>query len=105
MVEENYGHNVSRLPISMPLLVPTTSSTDSGPGHLNTSASGTLANLIQAEYKINPYTIQLPFIDPCHYHENVSRVACGMMWLSCEGELSVPSKGHPRQGSPQPTMR
>lgn len=64
MVEGNDGHNISRLPLVMLLVVPIT---DSGSGHLKTLASETLANLIQAEYKINPYTIQLSFMDLCHY--------------------------------------
>ena len=64
MVEGNDEHNISRLSLVMLLVVPIT---DSGSGHLKTLASETLANLIQAEYKINPYTIQLSFTDLCHY--------------------------------------
>lgn len=64
MVEGNHGLNISCLPLFMPLVVPIT---DSGSGHLKTSASETLAKLIQAEYKINPYTNQLSLMDLCHY--------------------------------------
>ena len=51
MLEGNDGHNISCLPLFKPLVVPIT---DSESGHLKTLASETLANLIQAEYKINP---------------------------------------------------
>lgn len=99
------GNNVPRLPICIPFgssPIPS-SSTDSGPGHLTTLFHCTVATWFKESGKSTLVQSNFCLLDLCPCHENVSRLACRVMWLSFEGELSVPRKGHPRPGSPSPT--